>query len=579
MFDFTCSVACIHDREVRRIRTVSPSATRTLLLALIAALLSSTASATSATSATSAAEQAGSDPPPTPPNIVFVLADDLGIGDVNCYGKDRCQIETPGFDRLAAEGMRFTDAHTAASVCVPARMAIMTGRYPWRFSPPRPSGPWGFLNPRLKTDRFTLGDLLQSAGYRTACIGKWHLGTLMPTLDGKNQGSDNVDYSKPLTIGPQQYGFHESFILPGSLDMYPYAFARNNVWQGEITAQKGWSAFNRVGPAAEDFEDVKVLNTFSTEAESFIAQQAEPGRDGKPFFLYLALTAPHTPVSPRPEFEGKSRLGIYGDFVMETDDCLVRVLDALDRQGLSENTIVIASSDHGAGLYAGRRRKATPNQLRELEEDGHYSSGIYRGYKFSIYEGGLRVPFVVRWPAVVEAGSECDSLVAQQDLMRTFADICGISLADDQAPDSVSFLPQLKSRPESSRKSMILRSTQRFAIRFGDWKLALCPGSGCPGRFGNKPEAAVAWKQAREAFGRPAERSDLKGAPFVQLFNIARDPGESDNLAAEHPDRVRTMIGILKQQIAAGRSTPGPPLQNDRQVNILGRIPRFVLAK
>lgn len=513
------------------------------------------------------------------PNIIYVMADDLGIGDVNCYGGDRCQIDTPGFDRLANEGMLFSDAHTAASVCVPARVAIMTGRYPWRFARPRMDGPWGFLNPRLKTDQLTLGRLLQSAGYRTGYIGKWHLGTLMQTLDGKNQGPENVDYSKPLRIGPPQYGFDESIVLPGSLDMYPYAFIRNNSWQGSITAQKGWSAFNRVGPAAEEFEDVKVLDTFSTEAERFLARQAAAAKKGRPFFLYVALTSPHTPTSPNRKFQGRSQLGIYGDFVMETDDCLDRILTALDEQGLTENTLVIASSDHGPALYAGRRRKATANQLRELEQDGHFSSGPYRGYKFSIYEGGLRVPFICRWPGVVKPNSRCDELVAQQDLMRTFAEISGIQLSPDQASDSVSFLPLLKSTGGPVRESMILRSTERFAIRIGDWKLAVCPGAGCRGQFGNEPAAPAAWKAASLAFGRQASRNDLTAAPFVQLFDLSNDPGESRNLASEHPERVKKMIRELEQQIRDGRSTAGPSLVNDVNVDYLRGVPRFVVAE
>lgn len=516
---------------------------------------------------------------PIRPNIVYVMADDLGIGDVKCYGKDRCQIETPGFDRLANEGMLFTDAHTAASVCVPARVAIMTGRYPWRFERPRPDGPWGYLNPRLKTDQFTLGRLLQSAGYRTGYIGKWHLGTLMQTLDGSNQGPDNVDYTKPLKVGPQQYGFDESFILLGSLDMFPYAFVRNNRWQGTVTARKGWSAFNRVGPAAEDFEDVKVLDTFSTEAEQFLARQAADSGKGSPFFLYLALTAPHTPTSPSAKFQGRSRLGIYGDFVMETDDCLRRVLSALDQHDLADNTLVIASSDHGPALYAGRKQKATANQLRELEEDGHFSSGPYRGYKFSIYEGGLRVPFVVRWPGVVTPNSRCDALVAQQDLMRTFADLCGVTLSPEQAPDSISFLPLLRSMDGERRESMILRSTERFAIRAGNWKLAVCPGSGCPGRFGNAPPALAAWTAASEAFGRRATRNDLNRAPFVQLFDLASDPGETRNLASEQPERVSRMIKSLQNEIDSGRSTVGPALSNDVPVDYLRGVPRFVVAQ
>ena len=234
------------------------------------------------------------------PNIVYMMADDLGIGDVKCYGGDRCQIETPALDSLARDGMMFTDAHAAASVCVPPRMGIMTGRYAWRFQSPRESGPWGFLNPRIPTDHFTVGKMLQKLGYRTGYIGKWHLGTLMQTRDGKNQGLTNVDHDRPLRIGPGDYGFDYSFILPGSLDMYPYVFARNGRFVGNVTAQKGWSAFNRVGPAEEDFEDYKVLDTFAGEAEEFIARQAtEAGSGDKPFFLYFALTALGAGNEPR----------------------------------------------------------------------------------------------------------------------------------------------------------------------------------------------------------------------------------------------------------------------------------------
>ncbi|MFP6703206.1 MAG: sulfatase-like hydrolase/transferase, partial [Planctomycetaceae bacterium] len=255
-----------------------------------------------------------------PPNVVVVLADDLGYGDVKSFGLDRCQIDTPHFDRLAREGMRFTSAYAIASVCVPSRMSIMTGRYAFRFGRPAPGGPWGFLGTRLKTNRFTLAKMFRSRGYRTGYVGKWHLGTLMTTTDGKIQGLKNVDYTRPLKIGAPQFGFHESFILPGSLDMYPYVFARNNRWVGKVTATKGWSAFGRMGPAAEDFEDVKVLATFGDEAERFIAASRD-----RPFFLFVALTAPHTPTSPTKKFEGRSRIGLYGDFVMNTDHTLGRV--------------------------------------------------------------------------------------------------------------------------------------------------------------------------------------------------------------------------------------------------------------
>ena len=510
------------------------------------------------------------------PNVIFILADDLGYGDVKCFGQDRCRIATPHFDRLAAEGIQFTNAHVNCSFCIPTRTAIMTGRYPWRFGNPGPGGPWGFLGTRFLTDQHTLGRLMRSAGYTTAYVGKWHLGTFMQTTDGRSQGPGNVDYSRPLQIGPRDFDFDESFILPGSLDMFPYAFVRNNHWVGQVTAQKGWSAFNRVGPAAEDFEDTKVLDTFCTEAETFIRNAAGHPH---PFFLYLGLTSPHTPVSPSERFEGRSPIGLYGDFVMETDDCVGRVLRALDEHGLTRNTLVIASSDHGAAAYAGRKRRATFGQMKELEADGHYCSGVFRGYKFSIYEGGLRVPCVARWPAVVPAGSSSSELVALQDLMATLVEIADISLAENEAPDSVSMLPLLKSPSgKGLRTDLVMESSSAMAITDGRWKLALCPGSGCPGGWGNVPKRDDAWKAALVRAGsKPRSRRKLATAPFVQLFDLGNDPGEEHNLADRHPDRVADLVALLERRIRSGRSTAGPDLENDGSRIEPFRAPAFVL--
>lgn len=499
-----------------------------------------------------------------PPNIVYLMADDLGIGDVKCYGGDRCRIATPAFDSLARDGMRFTDAHATASVCVPSRIAIMTGRYAWRFAKPSESGPWGFLNPQLPVGTFTVGSLLQGAGYRTGYVGKWHLGTLMQTTDGKNQGLENVDYERPLKIGPNDYGFDYSFILPGSLDMYPYVFAEQGQFQGQVTAQKGWSAFNRVGPAAEDFEDFKVLDTFASEAEAFIERNAERARNGDPFFLYVALTAPHTPTSPSPAFEGKSDLGLYGDFVQETDATLGRVLQALDRHGLAENTLVIATSDHGAAPYAGNVRKATPNLIRELEKLGHYASGIYRGYKFTVFEGGLRVPFVVRWPGRVQPGSRCDGLVGLNDLAATVAEVAGVETEASTAPDSVSIVPLLENPDAASpRTTLVMQSPLAFAIRHEQWKLALTPSSGSRGLWGTKPVPEQAWGDALRSFGSRPSQSDLRAAPFVQLYDLAADVKETTNLATGQPEVVEEINEIFDGIVGQGRSTPGPALAND----------------
>jgi arylsulfatase A len=514
------------------------------------------------------------------PNIVFILADDLGIGDIGCYGGQRCLIDTPNIDAMAAGGLRFTDAHANASFCVPTRRAIMTGRYHWRFGAAVRHGPWGFCGPRPNTENATLGKLLKRSGYHTGYMGKWHLGTIMTTLDGKIQGLSNVDFTKPLKYGPMQFGFDQSFILPGSLDMYPYAFARNNVWQGEIVAQKGWSAFNRVGPAEKNFEDHQVLETFYSEAESFIAKQTKEN----PFFLFLALTAPHTPTSPGIDWRGKSKLGVYGDFVMEVDHSIERVTQALRQNGLEQNTLILFSSDHGAAPYAGNILKATPAQIEQLEAKGHYPSGPYRGYKFSIYEGGLRVPLIARWPGVITEGESCDALIGLSDFMATFAELTDTKLQSQEAPDSISFAKLLrKPKDQGTRQHLVMQSVVSFAIRDGNWKLCLCPGAGTSAgqvhSKGNDPSPNKAWKKALDQFeGIPVE-TDLLKAPFVQLFNLANDPHEDKNVAALHPDRVLQMVAQLKKKIKNGRSTPGAELNNDTKVRIVStkdkRLPAF----
>ncbi len=512
----------------------------------------------------------------TRPNIVFILADDLGYGDVESFGRERCAIDTPHFDRLAREGMRFTNAHAAASVCIPSRIALVTGRYPLRFGPGTRGGPWGFLGLRLKKGAHTVARMLQRGGYRTGIVGKWHLGTKMPTTDGKIQGPTNVDYRRPLEVGPNDYGFDESFILPGSLDMYPYVFVRNHAFVGEVTAQKGWSAFHRVGPAAADFEDWKVLDTFASEAETFIAAAKE---GGKPFFLYLALTSPHTPTCPSPAFKGRSPLGIYGDFVMETDHCVGRVLAALDESGLAKNTLVVATSDHGAAVYAGREPKATFAQLRELEKDGHFSSGPYRGYKFSVYEGGTRVPFVARWPGVIAAGGTSERLVGLQDFYATAAEISGAKLAPAEAPDSMSLVPLFRDpAARGARSSLIIQGAPSLAYHSGPWKLALCPGSGCDGRYGNSPKRVDAWRTAIQSYRGELEREDdLVKPEFVQLYRLDRDPGETTDLSAEHPEKLSELFEQMRSEVERGRTTPGPRLANDREkIPLFRGVPPFV---
>jgi arylsulfatase A len=509
------------------------------------------------------------------PNIVFILADDLGIGDAKCYGQERSATETPNIDALASGGVRFTDAYVNASVCVPTRVAIMTGRYAWRYGKPEAGGPWGFLGSRFPVGTPTIGTLLSSAGYRTGYIGKWHLGTRMETKDGKIQGLENVDYSKPLLVGPREHGFQESFILPGSLDMYPYAFARDNVWQGKVSFQKGWSAFNRVGPAEEKFEDHEVLETLYREAERFIGSQCR----ANPFYLQLALTAPHTPISPGKRWQGKSKLGLYGDFVMEVDHVVGRVMAALENKGFAEDTLVLFSSDHGAGAYAGNIRKATPGQIRLLEKKGHYASGPHRGYKFSVYEGGLRVPLIAHWPKGIRAGQTSPALVGLCDLGATFAELSGAEYGGDEFPDSISFAHVLADTCKpSKRKALVMQSIGSFAVRRGDWKLCLGPGSGSYLDYGNTPREDIAWKDAMEKFGRAPKEEDLFRPPFLQLYNVREDLHEDRNVAGEHPEIVDRLVATLREQMDNGRSSPGPKLPMDLEVPLHFRVPDFVKA-
>lgn len=509
------------------------------------------------------------------PNIVFILADDMGIGDSKTYGGDLCLIDTPNIDKLADGGMKFTNAYVNASMCGPTRLAIMTGRYPWRNQQYQRGGAWGFTGLKIDpSERHTLGDMFQEAGYKTSYIGKWHLGTLMATKDGKVQGETNVDYNQPIQVGAPEFGFEYSYILPGSLDMFPYAYARNNQWQGDISAQKGWSAFNRVGDAEKDFEDHEALETFYTEAEDYIARQ----KDEDPFFLFLALTAPHTPTSPGVNWRGKSELGVYADFVMEVDHSVERVVDALKKAGLYDNTLIVFSSDHGPAAYAGNILAATYNQIKEYEDRGHHSNGPHRGYKFSVYEGGLHVPFIAHWPAVVQGGTQSDALVGLCDLMATFADLADHKLNDTHGPDSVSFAKILRNhKSDTQRQHLIMQSAnESYVIRDGAWKLCLAPGSGARAIWGNKPLPEVAWGEALIEFGEKPTRGDFLKAPFVQLFNLANDPGEDNNLAAKYPQRVEAMVAILRDRIDRGRSTPGPNLTNDKKIVIHQRLPGFV---
>lgn len=492
--------------------------------------------------------------PPRKPNIVYILCDDLGYGDVSCLNP-QSKIVTPHMDRLAREGLVFTDMHTGSSVCTPTRYGILTGRYAWRSKLPR--GVLGGLSPRLiEPERMTVASLLQAQGYHTACIGKWHLGmdwVRWPEKDVSELSIEtpaqvhNVDYSQPTRNGPNSVGFDYYFGISASLDMVPYTFIENDHVTAAPTAEKDFPMMlgsaagrTRLGPAAPDFEAEQVLPTLTRKAIGYLEQRAEAAAIGQPFFLYLPLASPHTPIAPIIEWQGRSGLNYYADFVLQTDWSIGQVLETLDRLGLAEDTLVVVTSDNGCSPQA---------DFPALAAEGHQPSHIFRGYKADIFEGGHRVPFLVRWPGRVPAGTRTDQLGCLADLLATCADLLGVELPGNAGEDSVSLLPAFLGTDKGPLREAVVHhsSNGSFAIRQGPWKLILCPGSG-------------GWSEPRP--GSPAEAS----LPSVQLYDLSQDIGEQVNLQAARPEVVLRLRSLLEKYVADGRSTPGARQLNQRHV-------------
>ncbi len=488
------------------------------------------------------------------PNIVIILADDLGYGDVKCLNPDG-KIKTLNLDKLAAAGMIFTDAHSPSAVCSPTRYGLVTGRYCWRSK--LQSGVLGGLSPRLiEPGRETIASLLKSKGYATGCVGKWHLGMdweLKPNGKVTELGIEpreqvfNVEYTKPIKNGPNSVGFDYYFGISASLDMVPYTFIENDRVTAAPTEDRALrmraenaTRMTRKGPAAPGFEAADVLPVITKAAVSFIDKRAEK-RD-RPFFLYLPLTTPHTPIAPSRDWTGKSGLGSYADFVMETDATVGEVLAALDKHKLADNTLVIFTSDNGCSPEA---------DFPDLIKKGHNPSCKFRGHKADIYDGGHHVPFIVRWPGQVKAGSTSDQIVCLTDLFRTCADVVGAKVPDNAAEDSFSFLPVLRGEKSPNLRSAIVHHSINgsFAIREGAWKLCLCPGSG-------------GWSAPRPG------RDDASKLPAVQLFNMTDDIGEQTNLENRHLETVKRLTDLLTKYVADGRSTPGQPQKNTVEVDV-----------
>ena len=468
------------------------------------------------------------------PNIVYILADDMGIGDVSALD-DRSKLNTINLDSMANNGMAFLDAHSPSSVCTPTRYGILTGRYAWRTS--LASGvTWSWSPPLIDKNRSTVASLLKKHTYHTACIGKWHLG-----LGWVKDTAGVADITQPLTEGPLDNGFDYFFGITASLDIPPYIYIENkqsttpNI---DSIAARGGKAFWRKGQIGADFEMEQVLPTLTRKAVDYINVQS---KSSNPFFLYFPLPAPHTPILPTTEFQGKSGTNEYGDFVLMVDDVVGQIRRALAKNGIAENTLLIFTSDNGCSPMA---------DFEELEQLEHDPSSIYRGHKADIFEGGHRVPFIAEWPNFIKAGTKSLETTCLTDLMATTAAIVEDTLADNEGEDSYNFLSILRGiAPEGPvREATVHHSINgSFSIRQGPWKLSLCPGSG----GWSDPTPKVALEQ---------------GLPPIQLYNLDKDPEEQTNLAATEPEVVARLTALLEQYIQNGRSTPGIKQANDRDI-------------
>ncbi len=474
------------------------------------------------------------------PNIVYILADDLGIGDVSAFNP-QSKLHTVHIDRLSRDGIKFTDAHTSSAVCTPTRYGILTGRYNWR-SRLKSSVLSGFSKSLIEPERTTVAKMLQGKGYKTAFVGKWHLGwDWQFTSDEQNLNSLNVhptvDYAKPLTFGPNDLGFDYAYGIAGSLDMAPYVYVENGrstTIPTDTTLSVDDKGFWRKGVTGSDFKHADVLDHLQAKSVAFIEQHANKA---EPFFLYFALPAPHTPILPKSEFLGKSNTNFYGDFVLQVDDLVGRIEATLKARGISDNTMIIFTSDNGCSPKA---------NFAELAQVAHDPSHIYRGHKADIYEGGHRVPFVVKWPQRVRPGTQSDATICTTDFFATAAEIAGFDLPDHMGEDSFSMLPLLEnaSRSNFKREATVHHSIEgRFAIRKENWKLIVWPGSG--------------------GWSFPNKSKDLEGLPKYQLYDLQKDPGETKNLIAQNPAIATELENLLKKYVEEGRSRPGKTQKND----------------
>ena len=455
------------------------------------------------------------------PNIVFVLADDLGWGDLDSYNSYSA-VPTPNANRLAREGMRFTDMHASSAVCTPSRYSILTGRYCWRTKLNGLGGVlWGYSPNLIEPGRMTVASMLKADGYYTAGVGKWHLG-----LGDKQK----TDYTKPLDPGPVDHGFDYYFGIPASLDMEPYLYFENNHVVEQSTSSTAGSkslrgVFWRPGPIAPDFVMDQVLPTVTEKAVNIIHNRA--ANPSQPFFLYVALPSPHTPWLPLKQYQGKSRAGRYGDYVVETDAMLGKIMQALKETGVADNTLLIFTSDNGADWK--------PQDIAQFE---HRANAEWRGEKADIWEAGHRIPFIARWPGHIKPNSISNELGSLTDFTATVAAIDGISLPHNAAEDSFDLLPALLGKNDKPIRDAIVdeSSDGMLTIRQGNWKLEEGLGSG--------------------GFSFPVHVEPAPGGPAGQLYDLASDPHEMHNLYQERPEIVHRLSKLLESYQKQGYTRP-----------------------
>jgi arylsulfatase A len=460
----------------------------------------------------------------------------MGYGDLAIQNPES-KISTPNLDRLAREGMRFTDAHSSSGICTPSRYALLTGRFHWRKF-------HGIVNsfeqPVLDDSELTLPEMLKTKGYRTACIGKWHLGwnweaikkpDARPAHPKTGYAPDAFDWSKCIPGGPLGHGF-DYYFGDDVPNFPPYTWFENDhvltaptepLAIKSQTAEGAWEC--RPGPMAEGWDFYAVIPKLTEKAVEWIGQQR--GRT-EPFFMYVPFNSPHAPIVPSPEFVGKSQAGGYGDFMVQTDDKAGRILQALKENGFADNTLVIFTADNGAEHYAYER----------IRKHGHRSSGPLRGLKRDLWEGGHRVPFIVRWPGVVKAGTVSDALISQVDLMATLAAVVGTTLSSNTAHDSYDLLPVWKENARSLRRSIVHNTNKGgYAVRHENWLLVAAKTGGIT----RVPE----WFDGANGY----EKNEDPG----ELYDLNNDLTQMRNLFAEKPEKVAELTVLLEQIRAKGQ--------------------------